>query len=70
LVQKVLAEFAFRWNYSPLKRKGHPVAGWPFRLHEIISAGFIKNYLPFIFYPELIHVAFVLSVELVDLLVV
>ena len=23
--------FCLRWNYSPLKRKGRPVAGWPFR---------------------------------------
>jgi hypothetical protein len=26
-----LTDFAFRWNYSPLKREGCPVAGWPFR---------------------------------------
>jgi len=28
-----------RWNYSPLKRKGRPVAGWPFRFAGVpISA--------------------------------
>ena len=33
--QKVLmVNSNLRWNYSPLKRKGHPVAGWPFRLSQ------------------------------------
>jgi len=36
--QKVLAEFAFRWNYSPLKEKAAHVAGWPFCFGSFCSA--------------------------------
>ena len=33
--QKVLMVISnLRWNYSPLKRRGRPVAGWPFRFRN------------------------------------
>jgi hypothetical protein len=32
-----------RWNYSPLKRKGRLVAGWPFSFWEMIfTANFVE----------------------------